>query len=208
MDGLVSNFALIAGVAGAGAPGHSIVLTGLAGMAAGACSMASGEFISVSSQIESMHAEITLERNELQNNPDGELRELTQLYQSRGLSPGLADQVARALSENKDVAWRVHVREELGVNPDDLPSPWVAATSSFAAFAFGAFIPLLPYFIGATSLLPASLLCAFALIVSGALVAKLTTRPAWFGGGRQLLFGVVAAAITFGIGHFVGASLS
>jgi VIT1/CCC1 family predicted Fe2+/Mn2+ transporter len=208
MDGLVSNFALIAGVAGAGTSGHSIVLTGLAGMAAGACSMASGEYISVSSQAEATHAEIKLERNELRNNPDGELRELTRLYRARGLSPQLARQVAQALSENEDVAWRVHVREELGVNPDDLPSPWVAAASSFAAFALGAFVPLLPYVLGATSLLPASLLCVLALILSGGLTAKLTTRPVWLGGGRQLLFGVIAAAVTFGIGHLVGAGLS
>lgn len=135
MDGLVSNFALVAGVVGGGAATHAVVLTGLAGLAAGACSMASGEYISVSSQTELMRAEIGVEQRELRRNPHGELQELTAIFEAKGIRPELAAEVARDLTDDPEVAWRVHVREELGVDPDDLPSPWLAAGSSFVAFA-------------------------------------------------------------------------
>lgn len=123
VDGLVSNFALVAGVVGGGAGTHTVLLTGLAGLTAGACSMATGEFVSVSSQNELAQAEIAREQHELATNPAGELRELTLAYQAKGVRQELAEEVARALTAEPDVAWRVHVREELGVDPDDLPSP-------------------------------------------------------------------------------------
>jgi VIT1/CCC1 family predicted Fe2+/Mn2+ transporter len=208
MDGLVSNFALVAGVVGGGATGHSVVLTGLAGLAAGACSMATGEFTSVSSQIELTQAEIDAEKRELAAHPEDELRELTLMYEDKGLRPELAAEVAEALTADPDVAWRVHVREELGVDPDDLPSPWVAAGSSFLAFAIGALLPLLPFVLGASSVLPALLVSAVALLVTGGLIAKLTARPAWYGGGRQLLMGGLSAAVTYGIGLLVGVGIS
>ncbi len=208
MDGLVSNFSLVAGVVAGGASGHSIVLTGLAGLAAGACSMASGEYISVSSQTELMQAEIAVEKRELARHPDEELRELTAIFQAKGIRPELASEVARELTDDPEVAWRVHVREELGVDPDDLPSPWVAAGSSFAAFALGALIPLLPFMLGANSLAFALVLSALALTGAGAIVARLTAKPPWFGAGRQLLLGALSAAVTFGIGLLVGGAIS
>jgi VIT1/CCC1 family predicted Fe2+/Mn2+ transporter len=208
MDGLVSNFALVAGVVGGGARGNVVIMTGLAGLVAGACSMASGEFTSVSSQTELMQAEIEVERAELKANPEDEMRELALMYEAKGLRPELAAEVARELSSNPDIALDVHVREELGVDPNDLPSPWIAAGSSFTAFAFGALIPLLPFVFGASSVLPAMLLSVLGLVVTGGVVARITARPFWYGGGRQLLLGGLSAAVTYAIGLLVGTGLS
>jgi vacuolar iron transporter family protein len=208
MDGLVSNFALISGVVGAGAPATMVVVTGLAGLAAGASSMAAGEYVSVASQAELMGAEIGVERRELARNPAGERHELALLYQARGLDRSLAEQVAEQLSRDPEVAWRIHVREELGVDPDDLPSPRVAAASSFAAFSMGALLPLLPFLLGLHSLGTTVAVSAVGLFVSGAVVARLTTMSAWYGGLRQLLLGAAAALVTFGIGWLVGTNLA
>lgn len=208
MDGLVSNFALVAGVVGGGATGKIVIMTGLAGLVAGACSMASGEFTSVSSQTELMRAEIAVEKRELEIHPAEEERELALMYEAKGLRPELAAEVARELTVNPAVALDVHVREELGVDPNDLPSPWVAAGSSFAAFAIGALIPLIPFVFGVSSLLPALLLSALGLVVTGGIVGKITARPFWYGGGRQLLLGGLSAAVTFAIGLAVGTGLS
>lgn len=208
MDGLVSNFSLVAGVVGGGAATHSVVITGLAGLVAGACSMATGEFTSVSSQRELTQAEIEIERRELARNPEEELRELTLIYEAKGLRPELAAEVAHEITAKPDVAWRVHVREELGVDPDDLPSPWTAAVSSFAAFALGALVPLLPFIAGASSVLPALIISAIALLLTGGIIARLTGRAVWYGGGRQLLLGGVSAAVTFGVGSLVGSAIS
>jgi vacuolar iron transporter family protein len=208
MDGLVSNFALVAGVVGGGARGNVVIMTGLAGLVAGACSMASGEFTSVSSQTELMQAEIEVERAELTANPEDEMRELALMYEAKGLRPELAAEVARELSSNPEVALDVHVREELGVDPNDLPSPWIAAGSSFAAFALGALIPLLPFVFGASSVLPSMLLSVLGLVVTGGVVARITARPFWYGGGRQLLLGGLSAAVTYAIGLLVGTGLS
>lgn len=208
MDGLVSNFALVAGVVGGGATGTAVVVTGLAGLVAGACSMATGEFTSVSSQRELTEAEIATEKRELQVNPDEELRELTLVFQDKGIRPELAAEIAKELTADPEVAWRVHVREELGVDPDDLPSAWTAAGSSFLAFAVGALIPLLPFLVGATNIIPALIASAVGLFVVGSIIARLTARPAWFGGGRQLLLGGLSAAVTFGVGLLVGTGIS
>lgn len=208
MDGLVSNLALVSGVVGGGASTHAVILTGLAGMVAGACSMASGEFISVSSQTELMQAEIAVEQRELRTHPAEELAELTAIFEAKGIQPKLAAEVARELSADSEVAWRVHVREELGVDPDDLPSPWLAAGSSLTAFAIGALFPLLPFMFDKGGILLAVLFTAVALGVAGALVARLTARPPWFGASRQLVFAAVAAAITYGIGLLVGHGVS
>ncbi|MFF7144574.1 MULTISPECIES: VIT1/CCC1 transporter family protein [Streptomyces] len=208
MDGLLSNVSLVAGVVGGGATGNSVALTGLAGLVAGACSMASGEYVSVSSQTELAQAEIAVEQRELEHNPEGELAELTAIYEAKGLQPALAAQVARELSADPEVAWRVHTREELGIDPDDLPSPWTAATSSFVAFAIGAFIPLLPFLLGASSITITLILSALALLLTGAVVARLTARPWWAGGTRQLLLGGLSAAVTYGVGLVVGTGLS
>ncbi|SEO76544.1 VIT1/CCC1 transporter family protein [Actinacidiphila rubida] len=208
VDGLVSNFALVAGVVGGGAGAHAVVLTGLAGLTAGACSMATGEFVSVSSQNELAQAEIARERRELATNPQEELRELTLAYEAKGVRPELAAEIARELTADPEVAWRVHVREELGVDPDDLPSGWTAAASSFAAFALGALVPLLPFFFGASTLAAALIASSAALIVTGGLTARLTARSEWFGASRQLVLGGLSAAVTFGVGLLVGTGVS
>lgn len=206
-DGLVSNFALIAGVAGGGAAPHTIVLTGLAGLVAGAFSMSTGEYISVASQTELTQAEIEIEKAELTRSPRDEEAELASMYMARGLDEPLAREVARQISADPETAWRVHAREELGIDPDDLPSPLTAAWSSFAAFSVGALLPLLPYLLGATSLLPALVLAALGLFAAGAFVARFTGRPVLSTGSRQLVLGGAAAAITYLVGHLVGARL-
>jgi vacuolar iron transporter family protein len=205
-DGLVSNFALIAGVTGGTDDSKAVLLAGLAGLAAGAFSMAAGEFISVRSQAEQALAEIALERAELKRNPAGEERELAQMYVAKGLDPDLAREVARQLSRDPDQALDVHVLEELGISEDDLPSARLAAGSSFASFAVGAFLPVLPYLFGATSLWPALVLTGAGLFLCGAFVTRLTPRPWWYGGARQTLVGAIAAAVTYGVGALVGAS--
>ncbi|OKI30201.1 hypothetical protein A6A07_22090 [Streptomyces sp. CB03911] len=204
MDGLVSNFALMTGVVGGAVSSGTVVLTGLAGLAAGACSMAAGEYTSVASQRELVQAEIEAERLELRRNPHGELAELAELYAARGVDPDLALEVARQLSADPDRTLEIHAREELGIDPNDLPSPVVAAASSFVCFAFGALLPLLPYLLGATSLLPALLLSLAGLFGCGAVVARVTARSWWFSGTRQLVLGGAAAGVTFLLGRLIG----
>lgn len=205
MDGLVSNFALMAGVVGGNVGHQAIVLTGLAGLAAGAFSMAAGEYTSVASQRELVQAELDIERIELHRHPAEELAELAQLYVQRGVEPRLAFEVAQQLTADPERALEVHAREELGIDPDDLPSPLLAAGSSFLAFGLGALLPLLPYLLGATSLLPALGLALVGLFGCGAVVSRVTARTWWFSGLRQLLLGGSAAAITFALGHLIGA---
>ena len=207
MDGLVSTFALIAGVAGAGTPGRTVALAGFAGLVAGAFSMATGEYTSVATQSELTRAEIAVERSELAARPAAELAELAELYQTRGLDPALAHQVAEQLSRDPELALRIHAREELGVDPDALPSPWTAAGSSFASFTVGGLLPLLPYLLGADSLLAATALAAVGLFAAGALTARFTARPWIYTGLRQLIIGAAAAAVTYAVGATVGAGI-
>jgi len=205
-DGLVSNLALIAGVAGGTSSSEIVLLAGTAGLAAGAFSMAAGEYISVRSQAEQAMAEIEVERLEIEKRPLAEERELAAMYIAKGLEPALAREVARQLSRDPAVALDVHVREELGLDPGSLPSATLAAGSSFVSFAIGALIPVLPYLFGADGLLPAVVLTLTGLFLCGAMVTRLTPRPWWYGGGRQALIGAVAAAVTYGIGNLVGTS--
>jgi VIT1/CCC1 family predicted Fe2+/Mn2+ transporter len=207
MDGLVTNVSLIAGVGGGGLSQKTIVLTGLAGLAAGAFSMAAGEFVSVSSQNELVAAEVEKERYELEHNPLGEQIELAAMYKMRGVDPELADEVARQLSQQPEEALRIHVREELGVDHQELPSPVTAAGASLATFAVGALIPLLPYLIGFSSLAAALILAAIAAFVGGGVVARITARSFWRGALRQLALAAVAAALTYGIGKLAGGNL-
>ncbi len=210
MDGLVSNVALIAGVAGGtrGAETSSaVVLAGLAGLAAGAFSMAAGEYTSVASQSESAAREIEKERAEIIRNPQGETAELAEMYVEKGIDPDLALKVSEQIHRDVDNAVRVHAREELGVHPDELASPKLAAASSFLAFAIGAFVPLLPYLLGATSLVPALVLTLLALFACGAVVTQVTNRSWWYGGLRQMLLGAGAAGLTYVVGAAVGANL-
>jgi len=207
MDGLVTNVSLIAGVGGGGGSHQFIVLTGLAGLAAGAFSMATGEFVSVSSQNELVEAEVRKEAHELKYNPESERQELAATFRMRGVDPELADEVARQISVHPDEALAVHVREELGVDHEELPSPYTAAGASLVTFAIGALIPLIPYLAGLNSLPLALGLAALAAFIGGGLVARLTDRPFLRGALRQLALGAVAAGITYLIGTAVGATV-
>jgi VIT1/CCC1 family predicted Fe2+/Mn2+ transporter len=200
MDGLVSNFALIAGVAGANASSSEVSLAGLAGLVGGAFSMAVGEYVSVQSQNESARAEIEVERHELKHNAAAEQAELAQMYVARGVDADLAEQVARQLSHDPEQALLIHAQEELGVDPHQLPSPWTAGYSSLLSFSVGAFIPLLPYLLGAKSVVISAVLALVALFGAGVLTSRFTVRGWVFSGTRQLLLGAVAAAITFAVG--------
>ena len=204
MDGLVTNVSLIAGVGGGGGSQHAILLTGLAGLAAGAFSMAAGEFVSVSSQNELVHAEVDKERHELTHNAAAEQIELVGMLRRQGMSAATARQAAAEISAHPDQALAVHALEELGVNPSELPSPFVAAGASLVSFAIGAIIPLLPFALGFDALWVALGLSALAAIVGGGLVARLTDRPFWRGALRQLVLGALAAGLTYLIGLAVG----
>jgi vacuolar iron transporter family protein len=204
MDGLVTNVSLISGVSGGSGTSHIIVLTGLAGLAAGAFSMAAGEYVSVSSQNELVEAEVNKERLELEHNPVFEQAELAGMLRARGVSPATARQAAAEISAQPEKALAVHALEELGVDPNELPSPVVAAGASLSSFAVGALIPLIPYLAGLDVLGAALGLAAVAMVAGGGLVSRLTARPFWRGALRQLLLGAVAAGITYLIGTLVG----
>lgn len=209
MDGLVSNFALIAGIVGGtrGDHTHEVVLAGLAGLAAGAFSMAAGEYTSVASQAEYTAAEIEIERREIRLRPEAEQAELAQMYVNRGIDPDLAAAIAAQVHENPETAVAVHSREEFGADLNHLPQPLLAAGSSFVAFAIGAVLPLLPFLLGATSLMPSLIVSFLGLFACGALVSRVTVKSWWYGGLRQLLLGGAAAGFTYLIGQAVGASL-
>ena len=207
MDGLVSNVALIAGMAGGTqhlGNTSAVVLAGVAGLVGGAFSMATGEYVSVASQSEAAAREIAKERREIIRNPSGEAAELAEMYVEKGLDPELAAEVARQIHADVENAVTVHAREELGVDPHDLASPRLAAASSFASFAVGALVPLLPYLLGFTSLLPAVGITLVALFLCGAVVAQVTVRPWWYGGFRQALMGAGSAAVTYTFGLLIG----
>jgi VIT1/CCC1 family predicted Fe2+/Mn2+ transporter len=210
MDGLVSNAALIAGVAGGTrdhADASTVVLAGLAGLAAGAFSMAAGEYASVASQSEAAEREIARERKEIIENPAGETAELADMLVARGVDPVIAQEAAEQVHDDLETAVTVHSIAELGVDPDDLASPYMAAGSSFVSFAIGAMVPLLPYLFGVEVLAPAIVLTLVALFGCGALVTRLTSRPWWFGGLRQVLLGGAAFALTYVVGVAVGAGI-
>lgn len=206
-DGLVSNTALLAGVAAGGGSTTAVVLTGLAGLAAGAFSMATGEYVSVASQTETTLAEIEVEKAEIARVPAAEEAELAGIFRARGVDEATAREVARQLSRDPDTAWRVHAREELGVDPDDLPSPWTAAGSSFVAFSVGALVPVAPYLAGAEGLAPGLGLAAAGLFGAGALVSRFTVRSWYVAGLRQLVLGAAAAGLTYLVGLAVGGAL-
>ena len=207
MDGLVTNVSLIAGVGGGGGSSHALVLAGLAGLSAGAFSMATGEYVSVSSQNELVQAEVRKEKLELEIHPEAERRELAAVFRRSGVDADLADQVARQVSAHPDAALRVHVREELGVDHQDLPSPYVAAGSSLVTFALGALVPLIPYLAGFGSLAASLVLAAVVAFIGGGLVSRVTDRPFLFGAARQLILAGAAAGLTYGIGSLVGAAV-
>ncbi len=214
-DGLVSNASLILGVAGAAAAPQIIVLTAIAGMIAGAFAMASGEYVSVRSQREMYEYQIGLEAEELDEYPEEEAAELALIYAARGMSKDDAQKLAAHLIADPKRALETLTREELGLNPDELGSPWGAALSSFFSFALGALVPLLPFLLAnffdinnRTSMLIAITLTAFSLFGVGATLSLFTGKGAWRGGLRMLLIGGGAGAMSYLIGKIMGVSLS
>lgn len=205
-DGLLTNVSLILGVAGANPAPGVVRLAGLAGLVAGAFSMAAGEYVSMSAQSELLQRELSVEREELRRHPRSERQELVALYERRGLRRELADEVADVMMRDKDIALEVHSREELGIDPSETGNPVAAAGSSFASFAFGALIPLMPWFFGSgnSAVLISVVLGAFTALAIGALVAQFTGRSPVRSALRQLGIAVVVAAVTYGIGTAVG----
>lgn len=205
-DGLVSNTSLVMGFAGSGAGSSTILFAGLAGLLAGAFSMAAGEYLSMSGQRESFQHEIDLEEAELRDDPEAETEELALIYRAKGLDADEADKIAKTIMKDRETALDTMAREELGLDPDDLGSPWSAALSSLIAFAIGAVVVVLPYLFGSgtAALVTAIGLAAVALFAVGASLGLLTGRPALRSGLRQLLVGGVAALLVFAIGHMIG----
>jgi VIT1/CCC1 family predicted Fe2+/Mn2+ transporter len=207
MDGLVTNIALIAGVGGGGADRETIILTGMAGLVAGAFSMALGEFASVGTQNDAVAHEVAVERAEIRDYPLAEQAELAVMYQEMGLSRDTAEAVAQEVHQDPELAVKVHIVQELGVDPDEQPSPWTAAISSFGCFAVGSVIPLIPFLLGSSSLALGLLVGAVGLVVVGALTSRFTTRPWWLAGLRQLMFGIIAAGATYLVGWLIGVNV-
>jgi VIT1/CCC1 family predicted Fe2+/Mn2+ transporter len=209
-DGLVSNLSLVMGVAGADLAGSSILITGFAGLLAGAISMALGEWLSVQSSRELYQRQIAIESGELKAHPQEEMEEMALIYQAKGIAPEQARALAEKLIQDPAQALDTLAREELGIDPEELGgSAWEAAISSFFLFAVGAIIPVIPFFFltgmaGVGASLAASAVGLFGI---GAAITLMTSRSVWISGGRQVLFGLAAAAVTFGIGKLMGVSL-
>ena len=210
-DGLVSNMSLVMGVAGADLAPHAILITGLAGLLAGACSMALGEWLSVNTARESAQRQIATEAEELEQVPEEEKEELSLIYQAKGLPEDLAKALAERLIANKQTALDTLVREELGIDPDELGgSPWGAAGASFALFALGAIFPVAPYFAldGGAAVIASLAASGVALFLIGAGTTLFTGREVWFSGLRQLLVGFAAAGVTYGVGKLIGVAIT
>lgn len=205
MDGLVTNIALIAGVGGGGVDRKAIVLTGIAGLVAGAISMALGEYTSVRTQNEQLDAEVAKERRELRLHSSAERAELVELLQRAGLSLELAKRIADEAADDAELELRLHSLTELGVMPEEKPSPWIAAASSFVCFAVGALFPLLTFLLGFDQLWLALAVGGVGLFGAGAIAASATTARWWAGGLRQVLLGAAAAAVTYLVGSVIGA---
>ena len=204
MDGLVSNIALIAGIGAAGASNPAIVITGVAGLVAGAFSMALGEYTSVKTQNEQVDSELAVERDALARNPEGEENELVLSFMAMGMTQATARYAAREVHQNVELAARIHITRELGLDPNSQPSPWIAAVSSFAMFAVGAAIPLIPFVLGVGSLLIGLAIGGVGLLLAGALAARFTRKSWWRNALRQLFFGAVAVAATYLVGSLLG----
>ncbi|HUR80391.1 MAG TPA: VIT1/CCC1 transporter family protein [Thermoanaerobaculia bacterium] len=210
-DGLVSNLSLVMGVAGAAMSERAILVTGLAGLLAGAGSMALGEWLSVQSSRELYRHQLETEEFELLTAPEEEEEELALIYQARGLDENEARKVAAGVMRNQNTALETLAREELGIDPDELGgSAWEAAITSFFLFAMGAIIPVVPFFFarGMSAVAMSVVFSTVALFILGAAITLFTGRSVMFSGSRQVLFGLIAAALTFGVGRLVGASLA
>jgi len=210
-DGLVSNFSLVMGIAGASSGQKEVMLAGFAGLLAGALSMAMGEWISVKSSRELYENQMNLEMDEIENNPDAEEKELALIYKAKGITGEEADRIAHEIITDKSQAHKVLVKEELGINSEDLKSsPVEAAVTSFFLFAIGAIIPVIPFFFaeGQTAIISSTVLSGLGLLFIGAAITLFTGRNAWYSGLRQVLFGLAAAAVTFTIGKLIGVAVS
>jgi vacuolar iron transporter family protein len=208
VDGIVTNASLIAGLGGGGVSAHTVILTGTAALVAGAFSMGTGEYVSVTNQNELVHAEVAVERGMHARFPEAEEAELADTFRGYGADPDTAARMAAAVSRDPDSALRVHTREELGVDPYELPSGVRAGISSLVAFALGALVPLLPY-LGGLSVLAVSLgITAVALTAGGMVVGRLTGRPVLRSGLRQLALGGLAVAVTYGVGSLIGSHVA
>jgi VIT1/CCC1 family predicted Fe2+/Mn2+ transporter len=209
-DGLCSNLALVMGVAGASTSSHTILVTGLAGLVAGACSMALGEWVSVTSSRELAEREIHVESAELSAAPEEEREELQLIYEAKGIPKDEAKQLSMRLLGDRGAALDVLAREELGIDPGELGgSARVAAITSFLLFAFGAVFPVIPYMIttGTAAFVASIATSAVTLFGIGAAITLFTGRPVWISGGRQAVLGLAAAGLTFGLGHLLGTAL-
>jgi VIT1/CCC1 family predicted Fe2+/Mn2+ transporter len=202
-DGLLTNLSLIMGVTGATVQNRFVILAGVAGLLAGAFSMGAGEYVSMTAQREVFERLLHIEAHELATEPDEEHEELQRIYEGRGFPSHLARQVTEVIMRDPEVALQTHAREELGLDPDELGSPWGAAISSFTTFALGAMVPLLPFLIGSGTAAAVVAIAASALLLFavGAGMSLITGRSLWWSGARQLLVGAVAAGITFGVGR-------
>lgn len=205
-DGLVSNVSLILGVAGADPSQGLVRVAGVAGLIAGAVSMAAGEYISMKAQQELLERELAIERREIDRNPNVEMVELSQLYQSRGIDPDVARDMAKSIMADPELALEVHAREELGIDPGELGNPIGAALSSFGAFSVGAIVPLVPWFFGGgTGAIVASVILGLVgALAVGAALAVATGRSVIRSATRQALIAALAAGVTFAIGSLVG----
>jgi len=209
-DGLVSNFSLVMGIAGATSGKSVVLLTGLAGLLAGALSMALGEWISVKSSKELFENQMQLEMDELETNPDGEELELALIYQSKGIPEKEAKKMAKDIILDIDHAHEVLIKEELGINKEDLKgSAMEAAITSFLLFSVGAIIPVIPFFFvgGIEAVIISTVFSGFGLFLIGASITLFTGKGVWYSGLRQVFFGLAAAAVTFGIGKLIGVSV-
>jgi len=209
-DGLVSNLSLIMGVAGASMPGRSVLITGIAGLLAGGASMAIGEWLSVQSSREMYERQVSLEKDEIKNNPQEEEKELVMIYEAKGLTRSEAENAAAKIMSNPDISADTLAREELGIDPEELGgSPYRAAATSLCLFAAGAIFPLFPYFFlsGYTAVIASVILSAIALFIIGAIVTIFTGKSLLFSGGRQIALGLISALITFVIGALIGTAV-
>jgi VIT1/CCC1 family predicted Fe2+/Mn2+ transporter len=204
VDGLVTNASLIAGVGGGGVSAHAVVLTGVAALVAGAFSMGTGEYVSVTNQNELVLSEVALERRMHAQFPAAEREELAGYFRAYGADTETAERMATAVSQDPSTALRVHTREELGVDPNELPSPILAGVASLLAFSLGALVPLLPYLLGLPVLGATLGLTAAALVAGGMVVGRLTGRPVLLSGLRQLALGTLAVGVTYAVGSLIG----
>jgi len=208
-DGLVTNVSLIVGVAGAQSAATNVRLAGFAGLLAGAFSMAAGEYVSMKAQTELLERELDMEAREIKRSPVAEQKELAQIYESRGVAPAVATEMAAEMMRTPEMALETHAREELGVDPASLGSPYLAAVSSFGSFAVGAAIPLVPWFFttGGWAVWLSVAFAAVTAIVIGAAIGRATGRSAPRAALRQLIVSMLAAGVTYAIGRLVGVSI-